>query len=97
MRGDDKWGEKAAVRKKCKGIITAAVQQSINVLASSLNESSKKYPIMFLAERTYLANVVYYVSDGASSSLECTTWANVAIYGSVEIRSFRRVTNTSAI
>ena len=74
MLGDDKWGEKAAVRKKWKGIITEAVQQSINVLASSLNEKSKKYPIRFLAERTYLANVdVYYVSDGASSSLECTT------------------------
>ena len=34
-----------------------------------------------------------YFSDFASSSLECTTWANVAVYGSVQIRSFRRVKN----
>ena len=29
-----------------------------------------------------------YVYDVASSCLECTTWADVAVYGSVQIRSF---------
>ena len=38
-----------------------------------------------------------YVSDVASSSLEFTTWANVAEYESVEMRTFRRVKNATAI
>ena len=32
-----------------------------------------------------------YVPDVASSCLDCTTLANVAVYISVQIRSFRRV------
>ena len=38
-----------------------------------------------------------YVSDFASSSLECTIWANVAVYGLVQIRSFRQVKNASVV
>ena len=38
-----------------------------------------------------------YVYDFASSNLECTIWANIAVYGLVQIRSFRQVKNASVV
>ena len=59
-------------------------------------EVVKQNTVLFLSEIMPMSTSSY-VSDFASSSLECTIWANVTVYGLVQIRSFRQVTNASVV